>query len=105
MKYHFYNANILAGGKILYGDVIVENEKITYVGKPINTDADIQIDVKNNLLMPGFVNAHVHTPMTLLRGIADDMELNSWLYDNIFPAEKKLTPEDIYWGEMLGIVE
>lgn len=105
MKYHFYNANILAGGKILYGDVIVEDEKITYVGKPINTSADIQIDVKNNLLMPGFVNAHVHTPMTLLRGIADDMELNSWLYDNIFPAEKKLTPEDIYWGEMLGIVE
>ena len=105
MKYHFYNANILSNGKIIHGDVVVEDEKITYVGKPISVVSDKEIDVKNNLLMSGFVNAHVHTPMTLLRGMADDMTLESWLYDNIFPVEQKLTPEDIYWGEMLGIAE
>lgn len=105
MKYHFYNANILSEGKILHGDVVVEDEKIIYVGKDISVKADREIDVKGNVLMAGFVNAHVHTPMTLLRGVADDMELYSWLYDNIFPAEQKLTPEDVYWGEMLGIAE
>ena len=105
MKYHFYNANILSEGKILHGDVVVEDEKIIYVGKDISVKADREIDVKGNVLMAGFVNAHVHTPMTLLRGVADDMELYSWLYDNIFPAEQKLTPDDVYWGEMLGIAE
>lgn len=55
--------------------------------------------------MPGFVNTHCHTPMTILRSFKDDSPLKEWLFDNILPAEAKLTPEDIYWGEYLGILE
>lgn len=105
MKFHFFNANILTSGEIVSGDVVVENDLITYVGKHIDISADRKIDVGGNLLMPGFVNAHSHSPMTLLRGVADDMNLKEWLFDNIFLAEQKLTPKDVYWGEMLGIAE
>ncbi len=105
MKFHFFNANILTSGEIVSGDVVVENDLITYVGKHIDISADRKIDVEGNLLMPGFVNAHSHSPMTLLRGVADDMNLKEWLFDNIFLAEQKLTPKDVYWGEMLGIAE
>lgn len=105
MKFHFFNANILTSGEIVSGDVVVENDLITYVGKHIDISADRKIDVGGNLLMPGFVNAHSHSPMTLLRGVADDMNLKEWFFDNIFLAEQKLTPKDVYWGEMLGIAE
>ena len=105
MKYHFYNANILSAGEIIKGDVVVEDNVITYVGSSIDTISDRKIDVNGNLLMAGFVNAHTHSPMSIFRGIADDIDLNSWLFDKIFPAEQKLTPEDVYWGEMLGIAE
>ena len=57
------------------------------------------------LAIPGLVNAHCHTAMTLLRGYADDMLLETWLFDRIFPAEAMLTDEDIYWGTSLGIAE
>ena len=57
------------------------------------------------LAMPGLVNAHTHTPMTILRNYADDLALEDWLFNHIFPAEAKLTPEDIYWGSMLAMAE
>ena len=57
------------------------------------------------LAIPGLVNAHCHTAMTLLRGYADDMDLETWLFDKIFPAEARLTGDDIYWGTLLGIAE
>lgn len=63
------------------------------------------IDGKDRLLIPGLVNAHTHVPMTLMRGYGDDMPLESWLYDRIFPFEDKLTDEDVYWGSLLGIAE
>lgn len=63
------------------------------------------IDGKDRLLIPGLVNAHTHVPMTLMRGYGDDMPLERWLYDRIFPFEDKLTGEDVYWGSLLGIAE
>ncbi|MCL2163069.1 MAG: amidohydrolase [Oscillospiraceae bacterium] len=57
------------------------------------------------LAIPGLVNAHCHSAMTLLRGFADDLELETWLFDNIIPAESKLAPDDVYWGTQLGIIE
>jgi len=59
------------------------------------------IDGKNLLAMPGLVNAHTHSSMTLLRNFADDLGLEEWLFNRIFPMEAKLGPEDIYWGTML----
>lgn len=104
MKIHFKNAKILAQGKITEGDVVVDGDKIVYVGKSIKPTADRTIDVQGNLLMSGFTNAHCHTPSTVLRGIADDMPLEEWL-ETIIPYEKSLTNEDVYWSTMLGIAE
>ena len=64
------------------------------------------IDAKNGIIMPGLVNAHGHTAMTLFRGLADDLPLRSWLFDKIFPAEARhLDPETVYWGALLGCLE
>lgn len=105
----FKNAKILKLEKekgFMCGNVVVENDIITYVGEKEPTiQVDQVIDVCGNILMPGFVNTHAHTAMTILRGIKDDATLQNWLYDNIIPCENQLTDEDVYWGEMLGIAE
>ncbi len=64
------------------------------------------VRAKDALIMPGLVNAHAHTAMTLFRGFADDLPLNKWLFEKIFPAEAAfLSPETVYWGALLGCVE
>ena len=64
------------------------------------------IDAQDAIIMPGLVNAHAHTAMTLFRGFADDLPLNQWLFDKIFPAEANfLSPETVYWGALLGCAE
>ncbi|MCL2512346.1 MAG: amidohydrolase [Oscillospiraceae bacterium] len=60
---------------------------------------------KNKLLMSGLFNAHSHAAMTLLRGYAENLTLDRWLNERVFPFEAKLTGEDIYNGTMLGIAE
>ncbi len=57
------------------------------------------------LLMPGLVNAHTHAAMTLFRGLADDLPLMEWLTRYIFPVEKNLTPEWVFWGTQLACLE
>lgn len=106
MKYLFKNANILSGEEVVFGNVVVEGDKIIYVGKnlPNEKKFDEVIDVNGNLLMSGFINAHCHTPSTILRGISDDKPLEEWLED-IIPKERALSDEDIYWSTMLGIME
>lgn len=64
------------------------------------------IDARSGIIMPGLVNAHSHTAMTLFRGLSDDLPLKQWLFEKIFPAESKyLAPETVYWGAMLGCLE
>lgn len=109
MKIRFYNAKILTMNgnfDIIEGELHTDNDKISYIGKPMNGDYfDREIDVKGNLLMPGFKNAHTHTAMTFLRSYADDLPLQEWLYNRVFPMEAKLTPEYVYWLSRLGILE
>jgi 5-methylthioadenosine/S-adenosylhomocysteine deaminase len=62
-------------------------------------------DGKGKVLMSGFYNAHAHTPMTLMRGYGENLTLQSWLNDRIFPFEDKLDEEAIYYGMLLGIAE
>lgn len=57
------------------------------------------------VMMPGLVNAHTHVPMTLMRGYGDDMPLDTWLFQRIFPFEDRLDGEAVYWGSLLGIAE
>lgn len=87
--------------------VLVENEKIKYIGKSVPDilpESVTEINAKDILLCPGLVNAHTHTPMTFLRGYADDCNLDTWL-SYIWPAEASLNENDYYWGAMLGIAE
>ncbi len=120
MNTRFYNARILTmdgGYDIIEGELWVEKNKIIYVGDGSDTDKiyekkkdhmivwDREIDVKRNLLMPGFKDAHTHTAMTFLRSYADDLPLDEWLNKQIFPKEALLTPEDIYTLTKHGIAE
>ncbi len=63
------------------------------------------IDCGGNLLTPGFYNAHAHSPMTLLRGYGENLPLMRWLTERIFPAEDKLTADDVYYGTLLAGME
>ncbi len=68
-------------------------------------DIKRHLHYENGLVMPGLVNGHTHIPMTLFRGMADDLPLMEWLERHIFPAEAKLRAEWVYWGALLGCAE
>lgn len=88
-------------------EVWTDGDRISYVG-PARPDApafEREIDLKGDLLLPGFKNAHAHSAMTFVRSFADDLPLQSWLFDKIFPLEAKLTPDDIYALTKLAILE
>ena len=90
------------------GYIIIENNKISEVGSYIyedNNNYDKIIDAQDMIALPGFVNTHTHSAMTLLRGYADDLPLDKWLKEKIWPLESKLTAEYIYWGTKLALVE
>jgi 5-methylthioadenosine/S-adenosylhomocysteine deaminase len=73
-------------------------------GQPL-PQADTILDGRGKAALPGFVNAHTHAAMTLLRGYADDMELQPWLQEKIWPTEAKLQEEEVYWGTLLAAAE
>jgi len=87
------------------GSVAIDGDKIAAVGKDVKEKADTVIDARGKVVLPGLVNAHTHLPMTLLRGVADDMPLKPWLEDEIWPAEANLTAEHVNTGALLGCLE
>ena len=89
------------------GYIGIKDSKISFVADclPNDINTENEIDGKGKIAMPGLVNAHSHSAMTLMRNYADDIALEAWLFDNIFPIEAKLTEQDVYWGTMLGIAE
>ena len=93
------NARIL-----IKGDRIVH---IEYSDRPVTYPEHTEtIDARRGIIMPGLVNAHAHTAMTLFRGLADDLPLKQWLFEEIFPAESThLNPDTVYWGSLLGCLE
>jgi len=69
-------------------------------------DADLVLNLESHALIPGFVNAHTHAAMSLLRGLADDLPLMEWLHEHIWPAEQKWVSEEfIHDGSQLAIAE
>lgn len=87
-------------------NVGIEGDTISFVGKiPESFIPDKIINGDNRLAIPGLINAHTHTPMSLLRNYGDDLPLWEWLNDKIWPVEKHMEPEDIYWGSMLSLGE
>ncbi|NUM33012.1 MAG: amidohydrolase [Candidatus Brocadiae bacterium] len=85
-------------------NVYAENNRITYIGGETRK-ADICIDGSNKAIFPTLVNGHTHAAMSLFRGYGDDMPLQEWLSQKIWPAEAKLTQEDVYWGTKLACLE
>lgn len=84
----------------------VKGDTISYIGKKKpEEDFDEEINGKNRLLMPGFYNAHAHSPMALMRGYGENLVLQDWLETKIFPFEDKLDSNAVYWGTMLCMAE
>jgi len=97
-------------GKIANGALAIVGKNIIAVGteKEIATGytSKLWIDAHGGIIMPGLVNAHTHIAMSCFRGVADDMELQTWLDEHIFPLEAKfVTPELVYYGSLLGALE
>ena len=92
------------------GIVCIKDGKIAAVGDEFEIandyEADRTIDAEGDLIMPGLINGHTHAAMSLLRGYADDLPLNTWLFDHIIPAETKLMDEEmVYWGTLVSAAE
>jgi 5-methylthioadenosine/S-adenosylhomocysteine deaminase len=92
------------------GSVAVRGDSIVGVGPRAEIEARYQsahlVDARGHLVLPGFINGHTHVPMTLLRGLHDDVTLNDWLYKYIFPAEaKNVNEEFVRWGTRLAAAE
>lgn len=89
---------------ILKGDLLLEGERIKKVGGEIKEKADRIIKAEGKIIMPGFVQSHVHLCQSLFRGQADDMPLLNWL-DRITELESRHTAETLYISSKLGIAE
>ena len=89
------------------GAVDIDGDCITWVGSPEDKVAEPERKIKSvgGLLMPGLVNAHAHTPMTLVRGAGDGLPLWRWLTEAMWPREGRMNPEDVLWGMTLGSAE
>ena len=92
------------------GSVAVRGDSIVAVGPRAEIEARYEsvqvIDARGHLVLPGFINGHTHVPMTLFRGLHDDVTLNDWLYKYIFPAEaKNVNEEFVRWGTRLAAAE
>ena len=92
------------------GAIAVKGDTILAVGPQAEIEsryaAAQTIDARGRLVLPGFINGHTHVPMTLFRGLHDDVTLNDWLYKYIFPAEaKNVNEEFVRWGTRLAAAE
>lgn len=91
------------------GAVAVQGDTIVAVGPPSEVEAAHQparvLDYPLGLILPGLINAHTHAAMSLFRGLADDLPLEDWLNSHIFPAERHLDREVVYWGTKLAVAE
>ena len=86
--------------------LLIKNDIIAEISDEIDeSNVDKIIDAKGKILLPGFINTHTHLSMTLFRGLADDLSLDSWLNDHIWPMEANLNGDYCYIGALLGAVE
>jgi 5-methylthioadenosine/S-adenosylhomocysteine deaminase len=106
-----YVVTMDAGRRLIQnGAVAVRGERILAAGPRADIERKYQprqrIDSPQSLIMPGLVNTHAHIPMSLFRGIADDLRLQDWLSKYIFPAEaNNVDPDFVRWGTRLGCLE
>lgn len=105
----FTNARVLTledDAPIFMGYLAVDGDKIAYLGeKKPEGEFNNVIDCEGNLLMPGFKDAHTHSPMTFARSFSDDLPLRDWLFHKIFPMEDKMRPGDYYTLSKVALLE
>jgi 5-methylthioadenosine/S-adenosylhomocysteine deaminase len=99
-----------ARGILHDGSVAVKDDSIVAVGPRADLEGRYHgaqtIEARGRLVLPGFINGHTHVPMTLFRGLHDDVTLSDWLYKYIFPAEaKNVNEEFVRWGTRLAAAE
>lgn len=94
------NGTVVSGG-----DVVIDGDSIAYVGPHYEGPYDVRLPAAGKLIMPGLINAHTHSPMTLFRGLSDDVTLQVFLADRVWPRELILTPDEAYAGSVLSGVE
>lgn len=108
MKILFDKANILFqdGSSLKNAYLVVDGKKISYISnvRP-EGNFDRIIDCSQKMLCPGLYNCHAHSPMSIFRGFGENLPLDRWLAEKIWPAEDKLTDADVYLGSMLSIAE
>jgi 5-methylthioadenosine/S-adenosylhomocysteine deaminase len=94
--------------EIINGAIAISKDRIAAVGLA-DTFSDWNtsrvIDARGGIIMPGLINSHTHAAMTCFRGLADDLQLMTWLNDHIFPAEAKLDDQKVYSGTLLACAE
>ena len=93
--------------KIIDGDLIVNDNRITYIGKDSSNYGpfDRVVECNGNLLMPGFKNAHAHSAMVFLKDVPEDVTLQQWLFDYVFPREARLQKGDVYHLNKVSYLE
>lgn len=108
MKILFDKANILFqdGSSLKNAYLVVDGKKISYISN-VRPEGyfDRIIDCSKKMLCPGLYNCHAHSPMSIFRGFGENLPLDRWLAEKIWPAEDKLTDADVYLGSMLSIAE
>ena len=92
--------------KLKKSSLLIQNDKIVEISDKLGlNDADEVINASGKILLPGLVNTHTHLSMTLMRGLADDMPLDTWLNNYIWPVEAELNPEYCYAGALVACAE
>jgi 5-methylthioadenosine/S-adenosylhomocysteine deaminase len=94
-----------ATNDVFNGDVLIENRRIVKMGQSLQETADKVIYANGKVLLPGFVQTHIHLCQTLFRGRADDLELIDWLKQRIWPLEAAHNEDSVFYSALLGIGE
>ena len=94
--------------QVQHGDLLIEDGIIKKIGTVSAAEAEDAVEFargEHYVLVPGYINTHTHVAMSVLRDYGGDMPLDVWLNQYIWPAEAKLTDDDVYWGSCLGMLE
>lgn len=96
---------ILTPQKVLENqNILIENNEIKEIDSVSDKSGRV-IDASNSVVMPGLINTHTHLSMTLFKGYGEDLPLQQWLQEKIWPIEEKLKDKHCYWASLLGLIE
>ncbi len=91
--------------KIEKVDIVIDDDTITKIVKHYKGEYDVVVDAKDKVVMPGLINCHTHLGMSYFRGTNDNLSLQDWLMNKIWPIEAKMSDEDTYYGTLLSLIE